>query len=99
MSRGIDLPSNYAILSTVDRDIFSGDDRTTEVVEGFELAGSHSHVLLAGCSEAEKARESSARGHFTQALLNLLRNPIIRIDNISYQDVMDRLPDLPQYAP
>lgn len=97
MSRGVSLPTDYAILSTVDQDILR-DKRKAKVAKGFEMAGSASHVLLAACSETESSYESNGRGQFTQALLAFLRDPSVRTNAVTCGSLIEQLPDLPRYA-
>lgn len=66
----------------------------TDIKSGFA-----SHVLLAGCSSEEVAHEVDGRGRFTLALTNLLRDPSVRTDMTTYQDIIKLLPDLPQCVP
>ncbi|KAI0313035.1 hypothetical protein OF83DRAFT_1176058 [Amylostereum chailletii] len=95
--RGVVLPDNYDILPTVDQQILSDKDRAACVAKGFEKAGMASHTLLAACEAKQKAHESNRRGDFTSALLTLLRKD--RVDRLTYEDVIMRLPDLPSQHP
>ena len=70
------------------------EDRAIAVAAGFAKAGSESHVLLAACRETEVAHEEDGRGAFTQALLATLRS--VSTDKVTYQDIMERLPDIPE---
>ena len=91
--RGISLPPDYKILSTIDRDLIN---RKAKAASGHELTGRSSHVLLAACSRDELAGERESGGAFTTILLGLLRS--VRLDTITYEDVISRLPSLPQCA-
>jgi hypothetical protein len=96
--RGFDLPSGYIPQLSVDKDVLVEGHRGMVTTPGSEKTGLASHVLLAACSADGPARETGGRGVFTQALLSLLRDPDTRLHNVTYLDIMDRLPDLPGYV-
>ncbi|KDR76516.1 hypothetical protein GALMADRAFT_96265 [Galerina marginata CBS 339.88] len=54
--------------------------------------GGFSHVLLAGCSAREIARESSGRGQFTGSLLDALQ--AVSPDQITYVQLLGRLQNI-----
>lgn len=56
--------------------------------------GLQSHVLLAGCGHAEKARELGQEGQFSRALFALLAQGV----DLTYTELIDRLPPLVQYV-
>ncbi|KAI0312608.1 hypothetical protein OF83DRAFT_1145252 [Amylostereum chailletii] len=56
-----------------------------------------SHVLLTACRGSEVAVEERGRGRFTRALLEVLRS--IETTNVTYKEVIMRLPDLPGQNP
>ncbi|KZV62347.1 hypothetical protein PENSPDRAFT_642315 [Peniophora sp. CONT] len=87
------------IPASLDEDLWSGvpDERAIAVAAGFAKAGSRSHVLLAACREIQVAHEENGRGAFTRALLNTLRG--VATDKVTYQDVMERLPDISDQTP
>ena len=61
----------------------------------FRGDGVRSHILLAACTEENKAWENkiTSRGEFTQALLNTLQK--VGADKISYADLIHQMPELP----
>ncbi|KAI0315079.1 caspase domain-containing protein [Amylostereum chailletii] len=96
--RGVCLPADYAILPTVDEDIFSETTpRAWAIAKGYRYAGMASHVLLAACKANQKAHETGKRGQFTLALMDLLRKN--RVEELTYEDAIKRLPDLPLQNP
>ncbi|KZV62919.1 hypothetical protein PENSPDRAFT_758358, partial [Peniophora sp. CONT] len=58
-----------------------------------------SHVILSACREGERAYEEDGHGGFTEALLATLRELGGRIASVTYQDLMEYLPDLPNQTP
>jgi hypothetical protein len=96
--RGFDLPSGYIPQPLVDEDILVEGHRGMVTAPGSEKTGLASHVLLAACSANGTARETGDRGIFTQALMSLLRDPATHVHNVTYLDIVDRLPDLPGYV-
>ncbi|KZV62932.1 hypothetical protein PENSPDRAFT_641580 [Peniophora sp. CONT] len=100
LERGFELDQAEDLIPpTLDKDIWSKvpDDRAIAVAAGFAKSGSRSHVLLAACREVEKSHEENGRGEFTRALLDTLRS--VATDKITYQDLMQRLPDIPDQIP
>ncbi|KAF7349157.1 hypothetical protein MVEN_01438000 [Mycena venus] len=99
VSRRIELPDDYEVLESIDRDV-DGGHRVSSVSTGFQKTAMGSHVLLAACSEAMLAQESpddngQKRGNFTRTLLEFLRSPIVQGAAITYTELISRLPDLP----
>jgi hypothetical protein len=97
-ARGVDLRlQDYQLLSTVDQEVHNSvaGDRAGHIAQGYERHGLASHVLLAGCKADETAKEFNQRGNFTGALLKLLRNRDVRLDAITYRQVIDKLDDIP----
>ncbi|KIM23672.1 hypothetical protein M408DRAFT_250848 [Serendipita vermifera MAFF 305830] len=70
--------------------------RGSNVARGFLHTGLRSHILLAACSEKEKAMEHNGRGVFTEALLEAL---IATGGRVSYCDLLLRLQPLPRQTP
>ncbi|KAJ2926726.1 hypothetical protein H1R20_g10359, partial [Candolleomyces eurysporus] len=103
--RGCQLDDD-AIPDHLDRDIlkdsraFDSDTRGLSIAKGFAVKDMRSHILLAACSANELAREdavkrgqdSDARGRFTAALLELLRE--VSPNQITYSDVLIRIPSI-----
>jgi hypothetical protein len=96
--RGFDLPSGYIPKPSVDDDILDESNRAMVAAPGSEKTALSSHVLLAASSADGSARETGGRGAFTQALLTLLRDPDIPLHTLTYLDIIDKLPDLPEYV-
>jgi hypothetical protein len=96
--RGFELPSEYIPRITVDEDVLDDNQRAMIVAPGSENTALSSHVLLAASSASSCARETGGRGAFTQALLSLLRNPGKPLYTLTYLDIIDQLPDLPEYV-
>jgi hypothetical protein len=96
-TRGVHLPQDYQILSTIDKEILSSDEghRASQIAQEYKYHGLASHVLLAACKADELSREFKKRGCFTVALLKVLRDPTVRLDAITYRGVIDRLDDIP----
>ena len=90
----------HCIPSGLDKDIwgeiFNLDERAIAVAAGFAKAGSRSHVLLAAFREVEKSHEANGRGEFTRVLLDTLRS--VATDKLTYRDLMQRIPDIPEYV-
>jgi hypothetical protein len=93
----VHLPQDYQLLSTVDHEVFDSPEgkRAGAIAQEYEHHGLASHVLLAGCKADETSMEFKQRGYFTTALLKVLRDPSVRLDAITYREVVDRLDDLP----
>ncbi|KIM26235.1 hypothetical protein M408DRAFT_330631 [Serendipita vermifera MAFF 305830] len=70
--------------------------RASEVAKGFLHTGLRSHILLAACSENERAMEINGRGVFTKALLEAL---VTTGGRVSYCDLLLRLQPLPHQIP
>jgi hypothetical protein len=70
-----------------------GASMGTHIPVGFLKSGLSSHMLLAACSAREVAVEENGRGRFTTALLATLSN--VGADNVTYTDLIQRLPILP----
>jgi len=97
--RSAELPKDYQILSSVDdelRERLRGNRGIAPVDSGSTI-GLHSHILLAATSSTGVAREQNGRGAFTHALLNLLNE--VSPDTLTYEDIIHRLPDLPNQFP
>jgi hypothetical protein len=82
----------------LDRDIWGASSmesnaRSAALAGSFSTRGLESHILLAACGEEESAIEENGRGVFTKALLHVLES--FGADNLTYQDVLHRLPILP----
>jgi hypothetical protein len=92
--RSIDLPSDYIVQDPFGEFLSTDADRDMVDADGHENSGLASHVLLAAASSTEKARENRGRGIFTKALLELLRKESLA--KLTYQDVIQRLADLPK---
>ncbi|KAJ7653667.1 caspase domain-containing protein [Mycena polygramma] len=90
--RGIELPKDYSILPSIDKGILFAE-RKQVTAEAYVNSGLSSHVLLAATSSGARAWEANKRGIFTTALLSLLRST--EITGLTYLDVINRLPDLP----
>ncbi|KIM20623.1 hypothetical protein M408DRAFT_33545, partial [Serendipita vermifera MAFF 305830] len=75
------------------------DRSLTSVPPKFLTTGLSSHVLLAACGQNEKAKENPIknRGEFTMALLNTLMS--VGADQVTYKDLIQRLPILPDQNP
>ncbi|KIM28590.1 hypothetical protein M408DRAFT_137083 [Serendipita vermifera MAFF 305830] len=88
----IDVPSD------LDDDILKYA-RVTSVPPKFLTTDLSSHVLLAACGQKEKAKENpiKSRGEFTMALLNTLMS--VGADQVTYKDLIQRLPILPDQNP
>lgn len=90
----MDLPEHYQISPFSDHKAAElaiiGPCRVANTVEP------ETHVLLAATSANGYAREPAARGAFTRALLELLRRHCP--SELSYKEVVRRLPELPEYA-
>ncbi|VDB96090.1 unnamed protein product [Peniophora sp. CBMAI 1063] len=102
LERGFELEdSEDDIPFSLDKDIWDDisdpDERAIAVAAGFAKSGSRSHVLLAACREIEKSHEENGRGEFTRALLDTLRS--VATDKLTYQDLMQRIPDIPDQIP
>ena len=63
------------------------------VAEGSGRSGTRSHVLLAACRQDQSSFEEKGRGRFTNALLEILKRDGT---DITYEDVINRLPNLGQ---
>jgi len=85
----------------LDHEIFNGSpcDRAIKVAAGFLQSDLRSHVLLAACGAEEKAKEDTTimRGDFTKAFLETIR--IIGADKVSYTELIQRIPQLPEQNP
>ena len=97
--RGVDLPDDYEILDTVDRELLldsPDQERKVDIATGFQHSGMASHVLLSACSSKQTSKENIilGRGRFTYALMSLLRNS--DLNTMSYQDAISRMDDLPR---
>ncbi|KAJ7653670.1 caspase domain-containing protein [Mycena polygramma] len=90
-ARGIELPENYRILPSTDKDILFAQ-RKQVVATGFEDWGAASHVLLAATLAGAPAGEANKRGVFTAKLLDFLRNE--ETAHLTYLDVIQSLEDL-----
>lgn len=90
--RAIQLSSSYTIPFNV-LGLEISRDRVTSIPVAYEKAGLGSHVLLAACMRGQYAVETQGHGAFTTALLSLLKRE--RYDQLTYQDVIMRLPELP----
>jgi hypothetical protein len=95
--RGFDLPADYRARLCVDENIY-GTYRGILNASSYEKSGLASHVLLAASSANGPARETGGRGVFTVAFLSLLRNPDTDLQTLTYLDIIDRIPDLPEYV-
>jgi hypothetical protein len=91
--RGVSLPKNY-------QGHYPASD--IQLMKEFlppregTMIESDTHVLLAATSSTGSARETSIGGAFTRAFLKLLDDPTTH--DISYDDVVELLPELPGYA-
>ncbi|THU96129.1 hypothetical protein K435DRAFT_893462, partial [Dendrothele bispora CBS 962.96] len=100
LSRGVELPEDYQIMSTIDQELLReipDEDRQVIISKGFEKTGAASHVLLAACSSNQTAVEHGGRGRFTFALTSLLRS--FDLNAMTYQDAISRMDDLPAQTP
>ncbi|KIK68715.1 hypothetical protein GYMLUDRAFT_68557 [Collybiopsis luxurians FD-317 M1] len=100
--RGVDLPDDYEILDTIDRELLldrPDQERKVDIATGFQNSGMASHVLLSACSSKQTSKENIilCRGRFTYALMSLLRNS--DLNTMSYQDAISRMDDLPSQTP
>ncbi|KZV65117.1 hypothetical protein PENSPDRAFT_614510 [Peniophora sp. CONT] len=97
--RCFDSDEKLFIPSTLDGDIWGNSpvDRATSPLSGYFMTGLSSHVLLAGCSESEHAREGNSRGMFTTVLLEALRE--VATDKVTYQDLIERIRYIPWQTP
>ncbi|KIK60956.1 hypothetical protein GYMLUDRAFT_43498 [Collybiopsis luxurians FD-317 M1] len=95
--RGVELPKSYTIPGNLLHDTML-ESRASSIPKGFENIGLTSHVLLAACKQGQEAREKfQCGGEFTLALLSLLREQ--GVDELTYNDVITLLPNLPQQNP
>jgi nitrogenase subunit NifH len=94
-TRGVKLPTNYAVLPTLDADIIPKHaSRADMIAAGKEKTGLASHVLLAGCGAKQESKEEDSRGRFSKALLDVLRSD--GTDKLTYEKLIERLPLLPE---
>ncbi|QRW07388.1 ICE-like protease (caspase) p20 domain protein [Ceratobasidium sp. AG-Ba] len=94
--RHVEAAKLTALRPNTDKEIVSGI-RALVVPKRQRRTGSQSHVLLAACGAKESAKEPEGRGAFTKALLEVLYEA--RPDGITYTEVMERLPTLPDQTP
>lgn len=77
------LGQTYALPEDVDRSLLN------RLFSGNLILGPFTHVLLAACSEQEKAVEGDEGGYFTESLLEVLRSRPIR--ELTYVDIIHYL--------
>jgi hypothetical protein len=86
------------MIPTIDREHFSrdssGSPRSIKPSDGAPLP----YTLLIAASPREDAHESSGRGWFTRAVLDLMRDPSVRAEALTYTELINRIPDMPLFA-
>lgn len=95
--RGAEIPGNIPL--NTDSDICNDISPVNGRRHSNLIPGSlESHVLLAACSEGEKAQDDRVNmcGVFTNALLQVLKSG--GLDKFTYVDVLKRMDALPQYV-
>lgn len=91
--RGIDLPNDYHVLSSIDSAIISeSGPRAERILAGFQKSALQSHILLAACTAEQRSRETNRGGFFTTALLGFLRARAI--ENVMYEDLITGPPNI-----
>lgn len=88
--RGIDTVEELP--ADLDRDIIISS-RSTKNSNGIAHSGLSSHVFLAACGAAERAKEFNAKGLFTTALLSAL--VAWGTDIVTYKDLLQLIQALP----
>ncbi|KJA22183.1 hypothetical protein HYPSUDRAFT_669500 [Hypholoma sublateritium FD-334 SS-4] len=78
----------------------AGRTRGIQVAPSYINGGLKSHVLLAACNAREFARELQKRGVFTTALLDALyKIDLNDMRNLTYRDLLKRIPQLSEQNP
>ncbi|KAJ7841777.1 hypothetical protein B0H13DRAFT_2365566 [Mycena leptocephala] len=90
------------IPENLDQDLFGGRSGEISLPPGASYKFMHSHVLLAACRQQQRARECLSAtgepcGFFTNSLISQLRR--IGPNRITYADLLDLLPTLPDQNP
>ncbi|KAG6808941.1 hypothetical protein H0H92_002294 [Tricholoma furcatifolium] len=94
--RGVQLPASYTIPVHVWMSEFPESSGQRAIYMPSRDDGHSSHVLLAACKQGQSAMEIDGRGAFTVALISLLQQKGIEL---TYKDIIARLPDLPMQNP
>ncbi|KAL0567813.1 hypothetical protein V5O48_014183 [Marasmius crinis-equi] len=90
---GLELSADY----TIPPSMFEPELASLERSSGSEMGGLWSPVLLAACKPSQTAKERRGSGAFTSQLIPLLRQE--GSDRLTYEDVIQRTPDLPDQNP
>jgi len=100
LDRFAEVANEVNLPADLDQDIWQGTsgDRSIKIAVGFLQCDLSSHVLLAACGAEETAKEDRTimRGNFTKVFLETVRT--IGADKITYTDLIQRIPQLPECA-
>jgi hypothetical protein len=86
----------YGIPTDLDQTLLGSIKEASQISKGLLTSGLRSHILLAACGEKEFAAESNFRGHFTKALLTLLKT--LPVDALMYSDILRCMDRIAGYA-
>ncbi|EDR13903.1 uncharacterized protein LACBIDRAFT_321574 [Laccaria bicolor S238N-H82] len=97
--RGLSERMKQSIPKDLDRDIWStaSGSRGSSTAPEYTRSGLANHVLLAACTQKEKARDAVNGGPFTQAFLPTLKS--VGADKLTYASLLERMDKIPFQNP